>query len=137
MNDTKHPAGHVLQAYHDGELDASGSAGVAAHCERCAACRNDLAELAQMADLLAASPAPELPRSVWHRVKPGREPESRLRPVLAFAACAAGIVLGFLVGPVRFVAEEAVAETSWSENVTVWNGEASTSLLAVYQTEQE
>ncbi|MCP4574030.1 MAG: hypothetical protein GY838_16850 [bacterium] len=137
MNETRHPAGHVLQAYHDGELPANEDAAVAAHCEDCPTCRTELEELAAMTGLLAASPTPELPRTVWHRVRPGRAKESRLRPAFGLAACAAGIILGFLVGPIRIAAEESSAESSWSESVTVWSGQASTSLLAVYQTGQE
>lgn len=137
MSDTEHPAGHVLQAYNDGELNQSEAAEVAEHCEHCAICRAELGELERMGTLLADVPAPELPRSVWPSVKPGIEQESRLRPSLAVAACAAGIVLGVLMGPIRFSAEKTVDETEWSETVTVWNEEASVSLLDVYQAGQE
>jgi anti-sigma factor RsiW len=137
MNETKHPAGHVLQAYNDGELDPSAAGEVADHCEHCEVCRSELAELEGMGRLLAGIPAPELPQSVWHSVRPRREREFRLRPALAVAACAAGIIIGVLLGPVRFSAEEAAVETAWSETVTVWSGDVSSSLLGVYQTEQE
>lgn len=137
MNEKNHPAGHVLQAYHDGELPADEAAAVTAHCADCPTCRAELAELATLAGLLAASPAPELPRTVWHRVRPGREREKRLRPAFGLAACAAGIALGFLVGPIEFEAEETAAEETWSESLTVWSGQASTSLLDVYQSGQE
>lgn len=138
MNESKHPAGHVLQAYNDGELDPSAAGEVADHCKHCEICRTELAELEGMGRLLAGIPAPELPKSVWHSVRPGRERESRfIRPALAVAACAAGIIIGVLLGPVKFSAEETVVETAWSETVTVWNVDASSSLLDVYQTEQE
>ena len=137
MNDMKHPAGHVLQAYHDGELDPSAAAEVAAHCEAVRGLPGRAGRLQRMGQLLADVPAPELPRSVWHRVRPGRARESRLRPAFAIAACAAGIVLGVLLGPIQFSAEETGTDLAWSETVTVWNGDATSPLLAVYETEQE
>lgn len=137
MTDTKHPAGHALQAFHDGELDAAAAAEVTAHCEQCQECRNVLAELEQVGQLLAAASAPELPRTVWHRVRPGRARESRLKPAFGIAAGAAGLVLGLLLGPIEFTGETADTELTWSETVTVWDGSASTSLLDVFQYEQE
>ena len=137
MSHRQHPAGHVLQAFHDGELDAATAAEVASHSEHCAQCRNELAELEQVGRLLVDAPAPELPRTVWHRVRPGRPQESRLKPAFGFAACAAGIALGVLLGPIQFNAETTASEMAWSETVTVWDGGASASLLNVYQYEQE
>ncbi len=137
MSNTKHPVGHVLQAYHDGELDASAAAAVADHCEHCAACSAELAELEQLGQLLASTPTPELSRTVWHRVRPGRVRRSRLRPALAFAACAAGVIVGILLGPIRFDAQVTGTELAWSETATVWNNDATSSLLTVYQSGQE
>jgi anti-sigma factor RsiW len=137
MSNTKHPAGHVLQAYHDGELDPPAATEVAAHCERCATCRTELTELRRLDQLLASAPTPELPRTVWHRVRPGQARETRLKPIFAFTACAAGIILGVLLGPITFSTEETRTDLAWSEVVTVWNGSATSSLLAVYQSRQE
>jgi len=137
MTDSTHPAGHILQALHDGELDPSLVAGVESHCAECEACRAELADLERMEQLLAASPVPELPRTVWHRVQPGRRRDSRLKPVFAVAACAAGIILGVLLGPVQFTPEETGTEVAWSETATVWDGSATSSLLGVYLTGQE
>ncbi len=137
MSGSKHPAGHVLQAYHDGELDSPISAEVAAHCEQCAACQAELGELAGIEAMLAKAPAPELPRTVWHRVRPGRPRESRLRPVLALAACAAGMVIGVLLGPVQLKTENVITDQTWSTSVAVWNNSTTSSLLAVYQPGQD
>ncbi len=137
MSESNHPAGHVLQAYHDGELDPASEREVAAHCELCASCRAELAELEHVVQFLAGAQAPELPSSVWQRVQPGRTRESRLKPGFAVAACAAGVVLGLLLGPIQFSAQETSSELAWSESVTAWNGEATSPLLAVYQSEQE
>jgi anti-sigma factor RsiW len=137
MSNTKHPAGHILQAFHDKELDQPAAAEVKAHCGLCDECRSELAELGRMSTLLSGAPAPELPRTVWHRVRPGRPQESRLKPVFGFAAGAAGIVLGILLGPIDFNAETTGTDLAWSENVTVWDNGASTSLLNVFQYEQE
>jgi len=87
--------------------------------------------------LLAASPAPELPASVWRRVRPSRAREPRFKPVFAITAGAAGVVLGILLGPVRFSAEAVDTQVAWTETVTVWNGGASSTLLDVYQPGQE
>ena len=133
MTDTKHPAGHVLQAYHDGELDPSAAAEVAAHCESCEACRAELAELERVSRVLAGAPAPELPRSVWQRVRPDRAAEARFRPGLAIAACAAGIALGVLLGPIPFGEETTETERAWTETATILGGDATASLLDVYQ----
>lgn len=137
MNQTKHPAGHVLQAFHDGELDAKETAAVEAHCLQCAACRNELAELEDTARLLAASLAPELTRTVWHRVRPGRAREPRFKPVFAFAAGAAGVILGILLGPIQFGTDGVDTEVAWTETTTIWSGSASTTLLDIYQSGQE
>ncbi len=137
MSGSKHPAGHVLQAYHDGELDVPNSTEVAAHCEQCAACRAELGELAGIAAMLAKAPAPELPRTVWHRVKPGRAQESRLRPTLALAACAAGMAIGVLLGPIQLKTEKVITDQTWSTSVAVWNSSTTSSLLSVYQSGQD
>ena len=139
MTAIKHPAGHVLQAFHDGELETSAATGVEAHCKQCEVCRAELADLELAEQLLASVPTPELPRTVWHRVQPGREQERELRfkPAFGIAACAAGIILGVLLGPIQLSTEKAGSDPAWSETVTLWYGDTTSSLLAVYQTGQE
>ncbi len=136
MTESTHPAGHILQAFHDGELDSSLVVGVESHCEKCKACQAELAELEAMELLLAASPAPELPRTVWHRVRPGRPSEPRLKPAFGIAACAVGIILGLLLGPVQFSAEKVGTDLALSETVDLWDGGATSPLLAVFQSVQ-
>lgn len=137
MTATKHPAGHVLQAFFDDELSPTDAAGVADHCRNCEHCQTELTDLEQMGRLLAGAAVPELPRTVWHRVRPGRAPETRFKPVFAFAACAVGIVLGVLLGPIQFSAEQTGTELAWSETATIWNTSSTSSLLNVYQVDQE
>lgn len=137
MTDSTHPAGHVLQAFHDGELESTTVAEVAAHCEKCEACRAELDDLERVQQMLAASPAPELPRTVWHRVRPGQHNEPRFKPAFGIAACAVGIALGILLGPLEFNGENTATDLAWSESVTVWDSGASASLLNVFQYEQE
>lgn len=137
MSPTNHPAGHVLQAYHDGELEGNERATVEAHCEECADCRNELAELRETDVLLAASPAPELPRTVWHRVKPGRPRENRFKPAFAFAAGAAGVIIGVLVGPIQMTAAAVEETTTWSTSETIWSGGSTAPLLNVFPTGQD
>lgn len=137
MNNQKHPAGHILQAYHDRELDPVAAAEVKAHCGICDDCRSELVELDRIGVLLAGASAPELPRTVWHRVRSGHQQESRFKPAFGVAACAAGIALGFLLGPLEFNAEKSDTVLAWSETATVWDSGASTSLLDVFQYEQE
>ena len=137
MTKLEHPDGLALQAYHDGELEAPAAAVVADHCAKCAVCRAELDELSSVGRLLAEAPAPALRRPVWPRVRPGRAQESRLRPVLGLAACAAGIVAGVLLGPIRFQTEDVDSDVTWTGSMAVWSGNATSPLLAVYQSEQE
>ncbi len=136
MTDSTHPAGHILQAFHDGELDSSLVADVESHCKKCEACRAELADLERMEQMLAASPAPELPRTIWHRVRPGRPSEPRFKPAFGIAACALGIILGLLLGPVQFNSDKAGSDLALSETVNLWDGGTTSPLLAVYQTSQ-
>ncbi len=136
MTDSTHPAGHILQAFHDGELESSLVADVESHCEECAACRAELADLERVEQFLAASPAPELPRTVWHRVRPGRPSEPRFKPAFGIAACAFGIILGLLLGPVPFTAEKAGTVLAQAETVSLWDGGTTSPLLAVFQSSQ-
>lgn len=137
MKPTDHPVGHVLQAFHDGELGGNERAAVEAHCERCADCRNELAELKKTAALLASAPAPELPRTVWHRIKPNRSREPRLKPAFAFAAGAAGIALGVLIGPIQTTTTAEDDTMTWSESATFWDGATTAPLLEVFPTGQD
>ena len=140
----EHPAGHVLQAYHDGELGAAEAETVAAHCAACAACRAELAELKRMGELLAATPAPAAARSVWPRLQAARRDadraDLRLGPAfaaLAAAACVAGLVIGIWFGPIQVSAEKADSELAWSASSTIWNGDTDASLLDVFTSGQE
>lgn len=137
MTKMEHPAGHVLQAYHDGELAPDRAAAVEAHCDRCAECRSVLDELAAAERLLAAVPAPEMQRSVWSRVDPGRARESRFRPAFALAAGAVGIVIGVLMGPVPDGAGDARETSTWTATVGVWSSGTTSSLLDVFETGQD
>lgn len=141
MSDRPHPAGETLLAFHDGELDKAAAAEVSKHCEDCSDCRRELAELEQVGQLLASSPTPELPRTVWHRVRPGqtneRVNESKPRLGLGIAACAAGILVGVLLGPVQFEKVEAETSVAWSESANLWNSDESSSLLNVFNYTQE
>lgn len=110
MSSAKHPAGVMLQAYHDGELSAPLRDSVAAHCEQCEECQTNLADLEHLEALLAGAPTPEWSRTVWHRVRADRVPSTTPRPILAIAATAAGIVMGVVLGPVRLNGEEAGAD---------------------------
>lgn len=137
MIDSQHPPGHVLQAYHDRELDAAERAIVASHCERCLKCQAELAALEDTVRLLATSPSPELPRTVWPRVRPSRAVEPRFKPAFALAAGLAGVALGVLLGPIQFNTDVAETESSWTEVVKVWDGSTSSTLLDVYQSSQD
>ncbi len=132
MTRMEHPAGHVLQAYHDGELAADEAAAVRAHCERCAECRGVLEELAAAERLLAACPAPGMPRSVWSRVRPAPARESRFKPVFALAAGLAGVVAGVLMGPLPIGADEVRETTTLTGSVDIWSGGTTSSLLDVF-----
>ncbi len=134
MTPKNHPEGHVLQAFFDGELKSAVAEEVSAHCQECETCQEELENLRQMSGLLQKSPTPELPRTVWHRVKPTRDTQPRFKPVFGLAACVAGIALGFLLGPIQTDQDTSSNDLAWSENVTVWDTGATSSLLGVYQT---
>jgi len=142
MKETKHPAGHELQAYHDGELGADARARLADHCERCARCRAELDELERMDDVLGGLDAPELPRSVWPRVAAAHRPADRGRLGTAFGfaaatACAAGLAIGILLGPVDFDAGSETETSVWSGPTSLLSGGSSSTLLEFYQSSTE
>ncbi len=141
MNDVRHPAGHELQAYHDGELAAEASAHLAAHCEGCEACRARMADLERVDGLLAGIDAPDMPRSVWPGIAVRqRKDAGRLGPAFGFAAaaaCAAGLVIGILVGPVQFSAETTTDEVTWTGPSSLLEGGSGSSLLSVYQADAD
>ncbi len=128
-----HPEGHILQAYHDGELPAAEAVEVRAHCEACALCQAQLADLKMMNSLLGSVEAPVMSGSVWPRIQVSEDHPNTIKPAWGLAACAAGIALGFLLGPVQSEGDSTATNLAWSENVTVWNTEASSSLLGVFQ----
>ncbi len=68
MSDPKHPAGHQLQAFHDGELEPAIATELETHCLHCPTCRAELDDLARVGGILASTRVPELPRTVWPRV---------------------------------------------------------------------
>ncbi len=141
MTETIHPAGHELQAYHDGELAPDAAARIAAHCEGCVACRAELTDLERVVSLIAGIDAPEMPRSVWPDVAAAQRREyARLGPAFGFAAaaaCAAGIVIGVLLGPVQFSAETASQDVAWTGPSSLLAGGDDASLLDVYRTDSD
>ena len=142
MKETKHPAGHELQAYHDGELGTDARARLADHCERCARCRAELDELERMDGLLNGLDAPELPRSVWPHVAAAHRSANRGRLGTAFgfaatAACAAGLAIGILLGPVDFGTESATEVTAWSGPASLLSGGSGSTLFEFYQSSVE
>ncbi len=137
MTENNHPTRFQLQAFHDGELEQPLIAELSAHCESCQICRAELAGLNQVEQLLTATETPELPGSIWQRVRPQKDHEKGLKPVFAYAACVAGIILGVLLGPIQSDAEEADKDSMWAAPTSVWDKRATSSLLAVYQSGQE
>jgi anti-sigma factor RsiW len=136
MTETRHPAGHELQAFFDKELDQAAAEHIAEHCEQCAICRAELTEIERMGALLAATPTPELPRSVWHRVAMARQqkevPLGRAFKWALTAACATGVALGLQLGPVKFRVEKSAVEQPSLALETIWGDGSSASLLSVY-----
>nr|MEE4267719.1 zf-HC2 domain-containing protein [Candidatus Krumholzibacteria bacterium] len=133
MTLNSHPEGEILQAYHDGELPAAEAAEVRAHCEQCEVCRSQLADLKMMNSILGCLEAPAMSGSVWPRIQASEGRSPAIKPSWGLVACAAGIALGFLLGPVQSGQENAATSLAWSENVTVWNTDATSSLLGVFQ----
>jgi anti-sigma factor RsiW len=132
-----HPEGHILQAYFDGELEAVQADEVQLHCASCDRCRAELTELEKVGAMLASDPDPDLTRPIWNAVRPDRTTEKVFRPALGLAACAAGITIGLIVGTMGQSTTSEVADSSWTESMTIWNGQATSSLLAVYDNSGE
>ncbi len=136
MTPSEHPTGPELQACHDGELEDTRSARIRAHCASCAACRGELEALASVAALLAADPDRAPVRPLWNAVRPGSRgpvPLGRMGWGLGLAACAAGIAAGLVFGPVDQATTAATAKSGWTETMTIWNGQATSPLLAVFE----
>ncbi len=133
MSNSKHPAGDLLQAFHDGELDLSKAAEIENHCRQCASCTAELTELSRMDHLITSVQAPELPHTVWPQVKPASADESRLRIPLTIAACAAGLAVGILLGPIQLHTSKTISDSIGSQSVTLWDSGTTSSLISVHQ----
>lgn len=87
-----------LGGYVLGGLDHDEVAAVEAHLARCEACREELAELAPLPDLLAlaATDQPRAPADLRHRVldRPGRRGRRSAVALLVAAAAAIGVLAG-------------------------------------------
>lgn len=142
MKAEKHPRGETLLAYADGELPPQEAATVSDHCARCDDCRRELAGLQEVARLLAVDAAPEIPAPVWPRLAARRQSESeglRLGPAFALgsaAVCAAGLVLGLVIGQPAPSAAEQSATATWVDSGSLWTGSSSSSLLDVFSGDQ-
>jgi len=128
MSSSGHPRAELLQALLDGELPEQERAAFEEHCRQCAECRRKLGELERLRAALAADPPPTLAASVWPSVQArlhrGPRPGFALAGLSA-AACAAGVLLGLLIGG-------SPAGEGWSNPLEYWSGSGSTSLLDVY-----
>ncbi len=139
MNANDHPRGDILQAYFDAELPAAEAAVVTDHCRDCSDCRAILADLAVVQGRLAADAAELRTDSVWPDVEARlqRERNRRFGPALAFGtafACAAGVVLGILVGEPAGDGLVDRESDIWTASDYFSSGSPSSSLLDVYST---
>jgi len=142
MNGNDHPLGPVLQAYSDGELVGTEATAVEAHCGECDECREVLAQLAAVQDRLQMVGPEAMPSSIWPAVaaQVKREQGQRLGPAFAMgtaAACAAGIVMGLLVGTPPTGEQVDGDQVAWTSSSELWSGSGSASLLDVYSSSQE
>ena len=134
-----------LHAYHDAELSASVYEAIAGHLRACPACRQALARLEQLADLLHATPARPVPEGFADRVlsqarRRAAAPQSRARarwaafewwtslsvPVRVAAAIvaalglSAGVVMGWQTGR-RFPSPPVAAISAPDDPIAVYN----------------
>ena len=142
MNGNDHPQGPVLQAYFDGELSPAEAATVEAHGRVCGECREVLAELAAVQERLAFDRPSTIQAPMWPAVaaRVERESSHRLGPAFTFgavAACAAGIVLGLLVGTPSASQQASSEQVVWTSASQLWSESGSTSLLDVYSGSRE
>ena len=88
--------GDAISAWLDGELDAVGAAGVAAHLEACPACAAERDEVAWARDLVRALPLVEPPTSLLGPGGVFASPVVRRRAWGAVAVAAAAVIVGGL-----------------------------------------
>ena len=137
MNSTDHPRGYVLQAYFDAELSDTDAAVVDEHCRDCARCREILADLNAVQQRLASDKMDVSPKPIWPHVAPGLQRERKHRIGFVFAlgttaACAAGLVLGLLLGTPANNNQSEENGDSRNSLGYLWSGGGNSSLLDIY-----
>ncbi len=137
MTESKHPEGHILQAFHDQELPAALSRDISDHCETCDVCQAILKDLERVENIFSHTREPSMTHSIWQKVRPEREQKIQVNPVFAMAACLVGIILGVLLGPLQFSPNSQNNDAAWSDNITLWSQDSESLLSSVYQTGTE
>jgi anti-sigma factor RsiW len=91
---------HDVHAYHDGELSPAEMAAVEAHLRDCRACAALLAELRQIAQLVAAAPMVEMPPQAMKRMQQAwwaAQDRGVLRVASWLTAAAAAVIFGAVI----------------------------------------
>jgi anti-sigma factor RsiW len=89
-------SGELLSAYLDGELTPQERADVDGHVAGCAACRNELDDLAAARRAVRGLPMLDVPAAVVLPVAPARRPRRRVVAWAASLAAVAVVALGVL-----------------------------------------
>ncbi len=129
-----------VQAYYDGELDASRERTFEAHLQRCAECSGLLAELRALSSLLSGAPRAEVParalagfHGAWHVARD----RGMMRIAGGLTAAAAALLIGaLLTGPAaqrNTPAKPALWEAMAVMPMTETQGEANSDLVQVAQ----
>lgn len=140
MTGHEHPKDLVLLAFGDGELPEAEAQAVAEHCTICAECSRLLTDFEAVRVSLAADLQLAGPQPVWPLVasRLQHERSRRIGPMFALgttAACAAGIVLGLMLGTPPSQSSTENDSVAWTSVDQIRSGSGSASLLDVfYQT---
>jgi anti-sigma factor RsiW len=126
-----------LAAYHDGELDSARRGAVEAHLPGCASCRQELAALLSLSDVLAVDRLPDdavtSHAALWSKLEP--QLPDRSPATLSPVGWLPGISLLLVGGVVQFVAVAVAIVTlvdgraSWAAEPLAWLGRVAAGAL--------
>ncbi len=141
MRTSEHPDGVDILAYLDDELEESRANEIQVHCEVCDECQEMLDGFREVQGRLASEEPMPIPMPVW----PGVEKELRKDrpmnwgPAFGFssaAACAAGLVLGLLMGEPASTVVLNQETAAWASADYLWTSANENSMLSTLSSDQ-
>lgn len=141
MKASVHPAGPDLMAYLDDELDQERVKEIEVHCAECSECREILDSFKGVQLRLDSEGPLPLPQPVWPAVEKELRGDRPLRfgPAFGFgtaAACAAGLVLGLLMGEPALMEGINQETAAWASTDYLWSSSDDSTLLNAFSVDQ-